>query len=202
MLTLPEIRKALLAYRARETPAEERPRSEAAVALVLHPGASGQAELLFIERARQPGDPWSGQMAFPGGRRHAEDAHLAHTARRETEEEVGLSLGEPIGRLDDVSGTRHPHISPLVVAPFVYQLPERGPLALNHEVADTVWIPLEWILDPRSAVPYRLRRAGYENTFPAFRYDRYTVWGLTYRMLGNLAVVLGRELPPFEDLGA
>ena len=24
--------------------------------------------VLFIERARHPGDPWSGHMAFPGGR--------------------------------------------------------------------------------------------------------------------------------------
>ena len=39
----------------------------AAVAAVMREGDLG-VEMLFIERARKVGDPWSGQMAFPGGR--------------------------------------------------------------------------------------------------------------------------------------
>jgi len=41
--------------------------SRAAVAAVLRDGAPG-LEMLFIRRAEQEGDPWSGQMGFPGGR--------------------------------------------------------------------------------------------------------------------------------------
>src|SRR5687767_9515898 len=40
--------------------------SRAAVALILRDGKAG-IELLFIRRAEHPQDPWSGQMAFPGG---------------------------------------------------------------------------------------------------------------------------------------
>src|SRR5437870_1501228 len=64
----------------------------AAVAIVLRDGASG-IEVLFIHRAEHPDDPWSGHMAFPGGR--AEDGEPpVLTAMRESAEEVGLDLGE------------------------------------------------------------------------------------------------------------
>ena len=70
----------------------------------------------------------------------------------------------------------------------------RPRLRPNVEVQSTVWIPVPWILHPDSAYDYRFERPEYEGTFPAIRYDRYTVWGLTYRILGNLFSVLGREL--------
>ena len=47
----------------------------AAVASVFRDGDRG-AELLFIERAHHPKDPWSGQIGFPGGRAEDADASL------------------------------------------------------------------------------------------------------------------------------
>ena len=79
---------------------------EAAVALILRQSPGATTEILFIERTVQHGDPWSGQMAFPGGRRGAEDEDLCSTAVRETLEEVELELGPAIGQLDDVHGGR------------------------------------------------------------------------------------------------
>src|SRR5512147_1099599 len=73
----------------------------AAVAAVLRQGTDG-VELLFIRRAKRRGDPWSGHMAWPGGKREAGDAGLVACAVRETREEVGLDLqahGELIGSL-------------------------------------------------------------------------------------------------------
>jgi 8-oxo-dGTP pyrophosphatase MutT (NUDIX family) len=79
----------------------------AAVAVVLRE-ADGGPEVLFIERARRAGDPWSGHMAFPGGRIDPEDAHARGAAERETREEVGVDLAgaEPLGRLDDLRAIR------------------------------------------------------------------------------------------------
>src|SRR5262245_42493121 len=75
----------------------------AAVAAIFRDRPSG-AELFFILRAERSGDPWSGHVAFPGGRRDPRDKTLLETAIRETREEVGieLALDHLIGRLPDV----------------------------------------------------------------------------------------------------
>ena len=197
-LDLAQIRLRIEAHRpALVEPADERPML-AAVALVFHQPRGGEPELLFIERAQKEGDPWSGQMAFPGGRRDPADADIAATAARETLEEVGVALERPLGRLDDFSGSRNTRVPALVVSPFVYEARERPRLLPNAEVQSTVWIPVSWILHPDASYDYRLERAEFTGTFPAIRYDRYTVWGLTYRILGNLFSVLGREFRPAE----
>ncbi|CAK9068574.1 Uncharacterized HTH-type transcriptional regulator Rv1395, partial [Durusdinium trenchii] len=54
--------------------------------------ADGQRELLFMQRAQRAGDPWSGDMSFPGGRMHADDPTPRFAAERETWEETGLDL--------------------------------------------------------------------------------------------------------------
>jgi 8-oxo-dGTP pyrophosphatase MutT (NUDIX family) len=61
----------------------------AAVALVLVPHPDS---LLLIRRAERSGDPWSGQVGLPGGRRDPDDATLLSTAVREAVEEVGVHL--------------------------------------------------------------------------------------------------------------
>src|SRR5262245_5919302 len=98
---MPEIRARLAAYEPKLADTSADGQSLAAVSLVFLAQGGGPAELLFIERALREGDPWSGHMAFPGGRRDRADADLVATSLRETREEVGLELGRPIARLDD-----------------------------------------------------------------------------------------------------
>jgi 8-oxo-dGTP pyrophosphatase MutT (NUDIX family) len=118
--------RALTGYdRAREvTP------SDTLVALVLREGRAQGAEILFIERAEKEGDPWSGHMAFPGGRVDSSGESPEQAAVRETLEEVGLSLagGERLGRLDDLEGRHAGRASGMVISAFVYHLPEPGAL--------------------------------------------------------------------------
>jgi 8-oxo-dGTP pyrophosphatase MutT (NUDIX family) len=169
---------------------------EAAVALTLHQSPGASPEILFIERTVREGDPWSGQMAFPGGRRSPEDPDLCATAVRETFEEVDLSLGTPIGQLDDTHGGRADPGNRLIVSSFVFEIRERTELRLNHEVQDAVWVPVPHLLEARSAVEYEFEHNGLGGIFPGVRYKRYTVWGLTYRILGHFLEVLGHQLPP------
>ena len=153
----------------------------AAVALILFEPPQSSPEILFIERATREGDPWSGQLA------------LATTAAREAHEEVGVVLAPPIGRLDDFSGSRNPRVPPLIVSPFVYRVAERPGVGANHEVKSTVWIPISRLLHPEAAIDYRFEREEFGGTFPAVEYGGYTVWGLTYRILGHFFRVLGAD---------
>jgi 8-oxo-dGTP pyrophosphatase MutT (NUDIX family) len=156
-------------------------------------------EVLLIERAEREGDPWSGHMAFPGGRFEPGDDSSRITARRETFEEVGIDLAgaEYLGRLDDIAG--NPRSSPtLVVAAHAFFLTQSQEFTLAaKEVQDAFWFPLADMLEETRSVEYKVAQR------PDARYpgilvgvpDRHVVWGLTYRFLENLMDVLGHSIP-------
>ena len=77
----------MIALRPREIPFR-RMLARASVALIYRRTAGGKTELLFIRRAHRAGDPWSGHMAFPGGRLQPEDPTPRAAAERETLEET------------------------------------------------------------------------------------------------------------------
>ena len=130
----------------------------AAVAIILTPQPDS---ILLIRRADRSGDPWSGHMALPGGRREPGDSDLAGTAIRETAEEVGVQLRpeDLIGSLPDVV-PRTPVLPPIAVRPFVFLLPERPAMRLNAEVAQASWVPVDYLLRPDTHHPVQLEVAG------------------------------------------
>lgn len=171
----------------------------AAVAVVLREGGAG-AEVLFIERATRSGDPWSGHMAFPGGRLEAGDPTPRAAAERETLEEVGLSLGgaEYIGGLGDIQGHRRFGQNRLVVSAHVFFAEDPGPIALQvSEVRSSLWFPLTGILDRERHVGYRSAETG-SMEFPGVLVGepgRHVVWGLTYRFLELFMEAIEHPLP-------
>lgn len=176
-LDLARIRRRLSVIVPEEVGAAPR----AAVAAVLRERARGP-EILLIRRAEHPEDPWSGHMAFPGGRHDPTDPSLEHTAVRETAEEVGLDLevhGQLIARLDDVPT----HKTGLVVRPFVWELATAPGLVPNHEVAEVHWVDLASLARGERDTTYELEWKGQLHAFPAYRVEDRVVWGLTYRML-------------------
>lgn len=165
--------------------------------MVLRPGAAGP-EVLFIERARHPEDPWSGHMAFPGGRVDPDDPDPRHAAERETREEVGLDLGRAhcLGRLDDMEG-HNAAAHQLVISGWVYLVQDPPELAPNHEVEMAFWFPLASLHEPRRQTVYPLSRAGLRN-LPGILVgepERHIVWGLTHRFLEVFFRIVGRPLP-------
>ncbi len=172
--------------------------SHAAVALILDSAAStDDPEIIFIERARVPNDPWSGHIAFPGGRREPGDQLSLDTAVRETEEEIGvdLSAGQLLGQLDDLTGRRSHH---LVVSCFVFMMSSVGPFRQNHEVADVFTLPISRLLETKRQTEVQYE-AWQGQVFPAIQlsdHEEPIVWGLTYRFLENFFTLLGHHLPP------
>jgi 8-oxo-dGTP pyrophosphatase MutT (NUDIX family) len=197
-----EIRSAI----ARYAPAlAERPSDRhASVALVLRDGRAHGAEILFIERAVKEGDPWSGHMAFPGGRVDAPHESPEEAAVRETLEEVGLSLaaGEKLGRLDDLEGRHAGRSAGMVISGFVYHLPEPGALVTQvSEVREAFWVPVRDLVEPARQVRRAFRGTG-TFEFPGIvvgEPDRHVVWGLTYRFLEVFFRALGRPFPSAWD---
>lgn len=162
----------------------------AAVALVLRDGAAG-IELLFIRRAEHPNDPWSGQIAFPGGRREASDADLRATAVREAREETGLDLetgGRFLGPLDELRAMARLRPMNLAIAPFAFRLDTAAGLRLSDEVTSAHWVALAALLQPaaHSMLSYE-HQGGAPLEFPCLRVDGLVIWGLTYRMFASLA---------------
>lgn len=190
-LQLPDVRSVLRARSARELAEHDK---WAAVAMLLRETAEGP-EVFFIRRAEHPRDPWSGHMAFPGGRQHAGDASLLHTAMRETQEEVGLDLqaeADHIGQLDDLQAIARGKPQETVIRPFVFEVHKDSPLRTQEaEVAEALWTPLLPLYrgEADTVRPYQWH--GTQIDFPAYDVDGRVVWGLTYQMLRSFFRILG-----------
>lgn len=200
---LPQIRAALAGY----CPALLPVRGEAAsVAMILCDGegeGDGGLQVVVIERARRAGDPWSGQLAFPGGRREAGDRDARHTAERETREEIAVDLGaaERLGRLDDQRGRAADKPLGLVIRCFVYHHPALQQSTLSGEVSAVHRVPLEYFV-ARRRQHFSRPLPGLSRDFPAVHIGADPaanggplVWGLTYRFLSVFFRLLGRPLP-------
>ncbi|MBL0939123.1 MAG: CoA pyrophosphatase [Gemmatimonadaceae bacterium] len=162
----------------------------AAVAAVLRV-FDDEPELLFIKRAEKAGDPWSGHMAFPGGRHEPGDVSLEMTAVRETQEELALDLsaGHMIGRLDDLA-PRTPSLPPIIIRPYVALVADDVSFEPNVEVAATYWVPLRSLRGEAGQAEHVMLINGVRARFPGYKVHEHVVWGLTERIVRQLLSLL------------
>jgi 8-oxo-dGTP pyrophosphatase MutT (NUDIX family) len=163
-----------------------------AVAMILQE-LEREVRILMIKRSERDGDPWSGHMAFPGGRMDPGDRHGFDVALRETHEEIGLQLDERdpcIGRLSEI--TTHPGLRrhAMVVSPYVFKLERDVELRLNYEVAEVVWVPLRYLMEPANRERMVWDRAGVKVPLPCYMYQERRIWGLSLLMLDELTGLL------------
>ena len=156
----------------------------AAVAIIVRDKSS--PSVLMIKRAERKGDPWSGQVAFPGGKMQEGDASARATAARETYEEVGIDL-ESAADFLGYAQSMVTHTGTMEVVPAVFLLRGQVRVKPNEEVASHRWIKLDRMLAPGSRSVYPLNREGVELSMPAYSVEGYVVWGLTYRIVSTLA---------------
>ncbi len=175
---------------------------EAAVALVLREG-QGDLEALFIRRAEHEADPWSGDLAFPGGRIDPIDADGRAAAERETLEEVGLDLSNarPIGRISDVLG----FAESIRVSAYVYAIAGDPRLTPNYEVREAFWSPLSHSDDPTRQEMRDFTYMDNTSAMPTVRLledpRAPVLWGITYKFMDDFMGTIGRPIPfmPWEE---
>lgn len=171
--------------------------THASVALVLRASATGP-EVLFIERAQHEGDPWSGDLGFPGGKVEKEDGEERRAAERETLEEIGLGLegARYLGRLSDISGVHFP----VRVSCFVYGLTAPSAVfSLSAEVRTFFWVPLANLLDSERHLTAPVHFSGKRLDSPAIRIlepGNIPLWGITYRLVMQFLQLLGHQPLP------
>jgi len=161
--------------------------AKGAVSLVLRGRKS--IEILLIERAEREGDPWSGQLAFPGGRRKKDDRTPLDTAKRETREEVGLSLSRNARLLGWLPARAPANRVEWVVVPFVFSLGRPARLRPGEEAARAFWAPLEAMPPSMYRATISLPMGDLET--PAFDVGGKPLWGFSFRVLCDLFDLVG-----------
>lgn len=196
-LSLEQVRAALATYQPSLADRNAWPNhTHAAVALLLRQCRHG-VEILFILRAEFAGDPWSGNIAFPGGHIEADDDTARTAAERETLEELGIDLQQEefLGRLDDVAGA---HL-PVIVSCFAYVVAATTPIIANQEINEAFWVPLAEVANPERQRLHHVMFRGEELKRPAVDLlgpGRTVLWGITYRLVSHFLQLVGIPLPP------
>ncbi|MCS7110236.1 MAG: CoA pyrophosphatase [Candidatus Caldarchaeum sp.] len=148
----------------------------AAVAVVAAEGF----RVLVVKRVVRSDDPWSGQIAFPGGRWKPSDTSLFETALRELEEETGVhrDFVKAIGPMQSISPANMPTLK---VQPFLFTLQKKADPRPGPEVQKVFWLPLKG-LEKKTFTVYSsyLRR---EVTTSGYDYGGEVVWGMTARVI-------------------
>lgn len=174
-----------------------------AVALILAHGHH-ELEACFIRRTERVGDPWSGQVALPGGRAEATDVSASAVAERETYEEIGLKL-KPIQRIGALP--THAIRANMTLSPFIYfiqPLQEWGPpqqVATARdlqEVSSVFWVPLSHMFASKNTTTLDYPQNGISTTFPGIQFEGHVIWGLTLSVLKTFAQLVDQTLPALD----
>lgn len=149
--------------------------ADAAVAFLLKP-ANQDFRILLVKRVESLYDPWSGQMALPGGKCNPKDRNIKQTVIRETLEETNINLLHRclfLGVLENMRSTVKPN---LLVAPFVILLEHEPTIILNEELEGHLWFPLNRLQECKGTAKFPFGEV------PAYFVNDNVVWGLTYRI--------------------
>ncbi|MBL4866904.1 MAG: CoA pyrophosphatase [Pseudomonadales bacterium] len=198
MITLSDIRTAIN-DQDHEPAIHDTAASQASVAVIIAEGKT-DLEICFIRRSERDDDPWSGHVAFPGGRVETGDLCANTVAERETREEIGIHLVEDhrIGPLPIRQVARSASIQNMVLSPFIYHVGPRDLISTScdpMEVADVFWVPVKQLFDKESISEHTFNVRGSTIDLPGIKFGDHIIWGLTLRILGSFADIMGYELP-------
>lgn len=159
---------------------------EAAVAVIIKKSEKN-LEILLIKRRTNPNDPWSGDVAFPGGKREVTDKDLLHTAYRETMEEVGVNL-KNLNFLFEMRyfKSRNPLVPKIRIKPFVFWTDKEIEVKKGNEIDFYFWF------NPNKSIEKFTKISKINRYRKCFIYENNIIWGLTFRILKELLKKLKR----------
>jgi 8-oxo-dGTP pyrophosphatase MutT (NUDIX family) len=158
---------------------------QAAVALIfVQPDCP---RLVMIKRSIREGDPWSGQMAFPGGHRDGDES-LIETAKRETLEEIGvdLSTARLLGALPTLTLPKRLNLPNMVIHPFGFSMDSLPETDLNFEVASIHSFALDDLYDGVGRGEFVWQKENRPITLPEVRLGGVKIWGISLRIIDQM----------------
>jgi len=149
---------------------------------------NGAPHIAFIQRtSKNPNDRHGGQIGFPGGKSEEEDQSREDTARRETEEEIGVK-GTDIDILGALTPLYIP-VSNFQVYPFVGYLDYEPTFKRQEEEVDAVLeIPFSTFLkeENRKTKDMRFSENVILKNVPYFDLGGHVLWGATAMMMSEV----------------
>jgi len=158
--------------------------ADAAVALLLRP-ANEQLRILVVKRVENPDDPWSGQMALPGGRREPQDQDLKQTVIRETLEETGINILDRSCFLGVLEAYRSAVRPGMRIIPFVVLLQHEPKVRLNgKELERFIWVTPKQLSENKGNAEFSY------GVLPVYKIGDSVIWGMTYFILSRFIRLL------------
>ena len=158
------------------------PLREAAVTALIVP--TDVLNILFIRRKIDINDPWSGQVALPGGRFKMKDRTLLNTAIREMFEEVGIRLSRSnyIGHIGYFSPKNIPEIRVLAYIAILNHMPD---VRAGSEVREAFWVSIDELKSNVEEVVLNLP-SGRVWKGLAYKVNGRVIWGMTARIVSSI----------------
>jgi 8-oxo-dGTP pyrophosphatase MutT (NUDIX family) len=144
---------------------------------------------ILIERSKYDGFH-SQQIAFPGGKFDEDDGELEYTARRESQEEIGIPINS--GKLVTELSAVIVSVSKFIVSPFVFFHEKEPDILINHrEVASVLKVKLsDFLENDHSNRDIKIAENKQIKNIPCFEIQKKIVWGATALMLNELKIIL------------
>ncbi len=170
---------------------------EAAVATIITTNPA--PEVLVLKRISNPEDPWSGQYAFPGGRKDTTDTTLLDTCIRETYEECGIRLVDHSVIKEYPVRKAGSHIGvPTPVTTYLFELDSRPQVILQEkEISTHEWLSLDYVTDQKNIIKKPLSPHTPHKLFPCLPAAKGFVWGFTFETL--MMVIADRYISDEEN---
>lgn len=179
-------RKMIHPHRSMEFPPENA--KLAGVMALLYPKESSWQIVLIERQSFDDRDQHKGQISFPGGKFDTIDADLSSTAKRETQEEIGVFSDniQILGSLTPI----YISVSNFHVFPFIGMV-NFAPVFKPQwsEVKEIIEIPMLDLLNPQyqKLADIQIYKDFVLNDVPCFSIKEKIIWGATAMIISEIA---------------